>query len=306
MRYFSLLMLVFVLFSCKNKESGSEKTATTTEKPAAVAISTAKAPPVYIDSSASEKQILAHLTQRKKDIQELLQTATPEEADKFYENYKKEDDSAVFVLMQRDNKFLEQYMGFYVTDDKTSETKFVVPKDKKPLITNIENHGLIIEEDGEGGAYFTRKPDYFYQIFNGKVSPDYQKYLEITKEEDKDRYGADAGIIVPWKNIGDRILARENFLKDFPNSKLSKEIKGQLKIYRWDYFAGEENTPVFYNPYDEGNETKIDADIYKEYQRFIKANPTSETTKILKELLKEPTEAIWTDNLNRLIGKRYE
>lgn len=298
------VVLTLALLSCEKKKITTQSSAGpaggTTEKPAA----TFQQPPVYLDSATTEKQILEHLGKRKTEMEALLKTATPAAANELYEDYKKEDDSALYLLELRKGKLLEEYVNFMQYDEKTGENPVVIPKDRQAEVKNIENHDVQFWYVGEGYTTVRRPPDYYYNLFGSKVTADYQRFLEIFGEEDKVLYGADAGIIVPWKEIGKRILVREKFLKDFPESALVKKMKGQLKSYRWDYFAGEDNTPVF--PGYEETENVMDEEIAKEYQRFMKANPHSETSKMLKELLKNPKQDIWKDNLTRMLGERYE
>lgn len=304
MNKFLMFVLCCILSSCNDKkvsEQKSENTPIVHEEKAKVDY---QLPPVYIDSASTEKQVLEHLAKRKTEVEALLKDAAPEKANELYLNYIKENDSAVYILSNRKSKLLDIYVDFMQYDEKTGTNPLVIPKEHQQEIKNIESKGVEFWYVGEGYTTLRMNPDFYYKMFNGKLTPDYQRWLEFTTKEDKELYAADAGIIVPWKEIGDRILVREKFMKDFPKSKLVKDMKGQLKSYRWDYFDGEDNTPVFAG-YDETKDV-MDEEIAKEYQRFMKANPTSETTKILKELLKDPKQPIWRDNLNRILGERYE
>lgn len=304
MRYVFVLISLLVLFSCNDKKTSTEKSSVVAESSPETPKAAYQQPPVYLDSAATEMQILEHLGKRKTEMDALLKDATSEKANELYLNYIKENDSAVYILSNRKTKLLDKYVDFMQYDEKTGTNPLVIPKEHQQEIKNIESKGVEFWYVGEGYTELRMNPDFYYKMFNGKLTPDYQRWLDFTTKEEKDLYAADAGIIVPWKEIGDRILTREKFLKDFPKSKLLKDIKGQLKIYRWDYFAGQDNTPVF--PGYEETENVMDEDVAKEYQRFMKANPNSETTNILKELLKEPKQAIWRDNLNRILGERYE
>lgn len=304
MRYVFAIISFIVLFSCNNKKISTEKSSVVAQSSPETPKATYQQAPVYLDSAATEKQILEHLGKRKTEIEALLKDAGPEKANELYLNYIKENDSAVYILSNRKSKLLDIYVDFMQYNEKTGTNPLVIPKEHQQEIKNIESRGVEFWYVGEGYTELRMNPDFYYKMFSGKLTPDFQRWLDFTTKEEKDLYAADAGIIVPWKNIGDRILAREKFLKDFPKSTLAKNIEGQLKSYRWDYFAGQDNTPVF--PGYEETENVMDEEIAKEYQRFMKANPASETTKILKELLKDTTKSSWFNNLNRILGERYE
>lgn len=301
MKYILPLALVILMMACQEKKSSASANPETATRRAVAHL---QPPPVYLDSTATEKQILDHLAKRRQDVEGFLRTATPEQADKTYEDYQKENDSAMVILMNRNTQLLEKYVNFFSYDEQTDSNRLTIPKEYQQEIKNMGNHGVEFWYVGEGYTELRMNPDFYYKLFTGRLTPDFQRYLDFRTKEDKVLYSADAGILVPWEDIGGRILVRENFLKDFPNSKLAPEIKNQLKYYRLDYLLGQDNTPVFsgVNEYAD----KIDEEIYREFLRFMKANPTSETTEMLTELLKNPTPDRWPARAEELLGRRYE
>lgn len=305
---FYLLIVSLLVLSCNNKKENNDSLNHQSERltnTETASVSKISPPPVYIDSASSTQKVLEHLSKRKVDIEELLKTATPEQANELYLNFYKENDSAIDILSRRKSKLLDQYVNFMTYDEKTGNNPLVIPKEHQQEIKDIEQRGVEFWYVGEGYTELRMHPDFYYKMFNGKLTPDFQRWLDFSTKENKELYAADAGILVEWKEIGNRIQVREQFLKDFPNSRLAKEqIKTELNNYRWDYFRGQDNTPVFYgNP--EYNPDDMDKNAIAEFQRFIKANPNSETTKMLQTLLKNPKNEVWREQVEKFLGERY-
>lgn len=103
-------------------------------------------------------------------------------------------------------------------------------------------------------------------------------YLEMITAEDQVLFQSDAAISISWRDVAKRVESREKFLIDFPNSKLTKEIKQELKEYQFAYLLGYDNTQT----HEQG---KLNPENVEEFKRFIRENPNSETSTIIKELL---------------------
>ena len=283
--YIVLIILLFII-SCKN-----EKNQTVTEqKPQEEVTENSKIqPPVFLDSLKTENEILKHLQNRKIEISSHLKNSSPENAGEIYENLKKENDSALLLLALKQMVLLEKYYQF---NDYNNETQILTqkfPDDVKKIIDRYEKTGIEFWEIGEGMTELRMFPDYYLKLFTGRLTADYQQYLEIISEEDKFLFAADAGIIIPWRDVALRVEVREKFLKSFPNSKLAKKIKDELKDYRYAYLAGYDNTQT--------NEKGIFfPENVKEFRRFVKENPNSETSKIIVEMLaqKRNSEELWS------------
>ena len=283
--YIVLIILLFII-SCKNEKN---QTVTEQKPQEEVTENSMIQPPVFLDSLKTENEILKHLQNRKIEISSHLKNSSPENAGEIYENLKKENDSAVLLLALKQMVLLEKYYQF---NDYNNETQILTqkfPDDVKKIIDRYEKTGIEFWEIGEGMTELRMFPDYYLKLFTGRLTADYQQYLEIISEEDKFLFAADAGIIIPWRDVALRVEVREKFLKSFPNSKLAKKIKDELKDYLYAYLAGYDNTQT--------NEKGIFfPENVKEFRRFVKENPNSETSKIIVEMLtqKRNSEELWS------------
>lgn len=89
----------------------------------------------------------------------------------------------------------------------------------------------------------------------------------MQSEENKETYSVDAGLVISFKDLGDRVVSWENFMNKYPNSKLMKSVKEDYKMYHLDYLIGEDNTPT----YERATEEKyIYPENIQEFNRFLK------------------------------------
>ena len=243
-----------------------------------VAQNTPEDPPIYLHSSATENEIINHIKKRQQEISSLLNLAAPEKADELYKNLIKENDSALTLVQIRKEVLLEKYYGYSDYDPQTQVYTMKFPKEVEKLVKDYRAAGIEFWEIGEGYTELRMLPTYYFKLFDGKLSPDYQIYLEMITAEDQVLFQSDAAIRISWRDVAKRVESREKFLIDFPNSKLTKEIKQELKEYQFAYLLGYDNTQT----HEQG---KLNPENIEEFKRFIRDNPNSETSTIIRELL---------------------
>lgn len=272
--YFFLVSILIVI-SCRKETEQSLPERKPVEK---TVIPTTYQPPVYLDSIKTESEIIKHIQNRTIEISDLLKNSPAVNADEIYENLKKENDSALVLLSKKQTSLLERYYEFNVYDPETQISTQKFPDDVKKTIEYYEKTGIEFWEVGEGITELRMFPDYYMKLFKGKLTKDYDRYLEIITEENQVLFAADAGIIIPWRDVAKRIEVREKFLTVFPDSNLKKKIENELKEYRYAYLVGYDNTQT-------NEQGEFFPENLKEFRRFIKENPGSETSKIIVEML---------------------
>lgn len=272
--YFFLVSILFFI-SCRKETEQSLPKRKPVDK---TVIQNISLPPVYLDSLKTESEILLHIQNRTTEISELLKNSSAENADEIYENLKKENDSALVLLSKKQTSLLDRYYEFNVYDNETQTSTQKFPNEVKKTIEYYEKTGIEFWEVGEGMTELRMFPDYYMKLFKGKLTKDYDRYLEIIIEEDQVLFAADAGIIIPWRDVAKRIEVREEFLSVFPVSNLKKRVENELKEYRYAYLVGYDNTQT-------NEQGEFFPENLKEFKRFIKENPESETSKIIVEML---------------------
>ncbi|SEV98232.1 hypothetical protein [Kaistella antarctica] len=270
-----LLLFSLIIYSCKKEE---QKIKTVDQTIEVATQNLPKDPPIYLPSSAPENEIITHIKKRQQVLSLLLKSVAPEKADELYKNLIKENDSALTLLQIRKETLLEKYYGYSDYDPQTQVYTMKFPKEVEKLVKDYRAAGIEFWEIGEGYTELRMLPTYYFKLFAGKFSPDYQTYLEMITAEDQVLFQSDAAIRISWRDVAKRVESREKFLIDFPNSKLIKEIKQQLKEYQYAYLLGYDNTQT----HEQG---KLNPENLEEFKRIIRENPNSETSTIIKELL---------------------
>jgi len=270
-----LLLLFTLVYSCKKEE---QKIKTLDQNTNITIQNLPKNPPIYLDSLATENEIIVHIQKRPQEISSILKSTSPEEANILYENLKKENNSALALLQIKKQQLLERYYEYSDYDPLTQVYSMKFPKEVETLVKDYHDAGIEFWEIGEGYTDLRMLPSYYFNLFNGKLSPDYQMYLDFITAEDEVLFQSDAAISIPWRDVAKRVEVREKFLKDFPRSKLIAEIKQELKEYQYAYLLGYDNTQT-------NEQGKFNPENVEEFNRFIRENLKSETSVIIKEML---------------------
>ena len=144
------------------------------------------------------------------------------------------------------------------------------------------------------------RPDFYYNIFKDYVSDAYREYLKITADKNEGKFVDDAGITITFKELADRIIVWENFMKKYPDADkdLKKNVKEKVLQYRNAYILGMDNTPTI----SSGKNPSILEKNNREFDRFIKAYPKSPTAEIIKYFQKNYK----TKGIKGIIYKKLE
>ena len=228
----------------------------------------------------------------KIEIIEKLKTLNKEEANRLYEKYVEDNENILYKIAQESEKFLESIYYGSVEEQFTE-------KDWNDTNKVLNKYDLELWDIGEGMVTIRELPHLYYDVFKDYVTDDYKEYLKIWAKDDKELYQADAGLVISFEELGERIITWENFLNKFPNSTLKQRVVDLLNSYREDYILGMDNTPTRDGDYD-----NIPITIYeeakKEYDRFMKKYPNSPTVELIKYFL----ENYENENIYELVHEK--
>lgn len=261
-KLFALIIIGILISACKKSESipvsNSEPIKNDTVK------ADHSAPVATSDSEA----LLELFTKRKEEVLLKLKSISAEQANALYEKYHEENGYLVHQIEEKEDGIIQNFYS-----EKENDKKEI-----KLLGEKLLKHQLQYDEIGEGYVEITTKPDFYYAIFKNYVTSDYKDYLFLQSEENKVPYSVDAGLIISFKDLGDRVVSWENFMNKYPNSKLMKSVKDEYKMYQMDYLIGEDNTPTYERPADE---KYIYPENIEEFNRFLKKYPKSPTVPLI-------------------------
>ena len=265
-KVFTLITIGILLSACKK-----------TENTAISSTSKVKSDSIVVNQAASiatsnSEALLDLFTKRKEEVVLKLKSISSEEANALYEKYFEDSSSLLQEIAGKESGVLDK---FYNEDE--ADKKAV-----KLLGERLAKHELEFSEIGEGYVEIDPFHDFYYKLFKNYVTNDYKDYLHLKSEENKSLYSADAGLVISFKDLGDRIISWENFMAKYPNSKLIASVKEEYKNYQMDYLIGQDNTPTAERATDN---IYIYPENIQEFDRFVKKYPKSPTLPLVNLFL---------------------
>lgn len=235
-----------------------------------------------------DQKILNEIESKKNNIIAKLKSSNQKEADRLFNQYYNETSEYFY---ENGNGILNENM----------RSKSFNKAELNEINSKILNkYGLILEYAGEGTYAVGTRPDFYYNIFKDYVSDAYKEYLKITADKNEGNFADDAGITITFKELADRIIVWENFMKKYPDADkdLKKNVKEKVLQYRNAYILGMDNTPTM----SSGKNPSILEKNNREFDRFIKAYPKSPTAEIIKYFQKNYK----TKGIKGIIYKKLE
>ena len=223
------------------------------------------------------KESLESFSKNKDEILEKLKTLDKEEANEFYKKSREIND----IILEKINREHDNLSAKNFTDEKWDiANKFLNKYDLE--LFYIENNEVIIGECS----------DFYYKTFKDYVTEDYKEFLKIISDENmRIDHSINSPMSISLEEVANRIIARENFLEKYPDSKLSEYIHDLCNEYRRDYLY---LYPDVVPDYKEN---------LKEYKRFQEKYPNSPTTELIGYYLMELNTDNFEDNDNETLTR---
>ena len=223
------------------------------------------------------KESLESFSKNKDEILKKLKTLDKEEANEFYKKSRETND----IILEKINREHDNLSAKNFTDEKWNiANKFLNKYDLE--LFYLENDEVIIGESS----------DFYYKIFKDYVTEDYKEFLKIISDENmRADHSRNSSMSISLEEVANRIIARENFLEKYPNSKLTEYIHELCNEYRRDYLY---LYPDVVPDYKEN---------LKEYKRFQEKYPNSPTTELIGYYLVELNTDNFEDNDNESLTR---
>ncbi|ANS77004.1 hypothetical protein AWM70_00125 [Paenibacillus yonginensis] len=103
-----------------------------------------------------------------------------------------------------------------------------------------------------------------YKLFRPYVHRDIQAYIDIMAEESRQAPASDGALTIGYQQITARAVAQELFIRNYPSSNRTPQIRSLFNLYKLYTFYGLPNTPLF--NYDD---KKIQPNASKGYQAVL-------------------------------------
>ena len=234
--------------------------------------------------SKESNKLLIEFKKNKEEVITKLKNSNKEKANEIYEEYLVDNDKILEKINEIDGEMLSSVFykdGILEKDKLDKQNKF------------LDSYGLEIIEI-EDGFIVTAKKKFYYNIFKSFVTDDYRDFLK----QDLIEYIYYAPYLDTKPEIlANEIIAWENFLEKYPDSKLIEKAKNITYAYRVDYIVGLTSSDT--------RESLMNGkanDAVREFNRFIKKYPNSPTSDIIKYYLENYKD----ENINTLISKKLD
>jgi hypothetical protein len=154
--------------------------------------------------------------------------------------------------------------------DKDSNTN-----ERRSFKQNIEACGIDIFSS-EGTYYLDVIPDYFYTHFKNRVSEGVAAFLSIRKVEMEEGFSEDAGMLISFEKLYERVKHWESFIKKYPNTVYHDEANSYYVSYLETLLTGMDNSRIF-----DFDKNVLLPEIKTLYQNILNDSPESPTTQIV-------------------------
>ena len=128
----------------------------------------------------------------------------------------------------------------------------------------------------EGNFEADADPEFFYNVFSKKASPALLDFLVIEKKEMAEGFEMDAGLMIEYPQVYERIEAWGKFMNDHPGHVQTEQALMNYQIYLRTLLFGMDNSPVF-------EDGVLAADIKKLYETIQQQGQDAQSRKIITD-----------------------
>jgi hypothetical protein len=214
------------------------------------------------------------------------------------------NDKARDELMHEFRNYYYEALSSYNSNNNVNNWQYpLADSEKRTIDLSLSKAGWSLKES-EGMYYIGESGGWFENTFELILTDTYRKYLIIRTKEIQEGFSEDAGLLISWEQLRERISLWEQFLKNHPNFIESSEIKDYLNLYVRTFLTGMDNSRI----HDFNNRT-LRPDVKTAYEKYIRDNKDSEYYILVKdyyEMLKNNNFTV-PDNINEFVRKKgYE
>ncbi|WP_295128920.1 hypothetical protein [uncultured Chitinophaga sp.] len=270
------------------------KTATSNKDTAIVITGDSVVSTLPADSIPSEIYVAA-VRSKMDSLHKILPSLTPQQAVLAYTTFKTFMDSVVLHLSVNEAWWTDHYLNTYSEEANDYRPGGDTLKRVKLLATA----GIEPQYIGEGYTELTTEPYLYHKLFGPYLPADYKSYVEINAHEDTTLFSADAGIIIPWPEVGMRVHQWEVFVNTYPSSPLFRDAKAKYDNYLVEFLLGEDNTRTI-------EDGEMVPEIKAAFEAYAAQYPDTRSGAIVADFLKKSASEKDHDKLVEWVIKRTD
>jgi len=130
----------------------------------------------------------------------------------------------------------------------------------------------------EGDYYVDARYDYFSELFKDRVSPALNDFLQIRRKELKEGFSEDAGLLISFNQLYDRVVTWENFNTKYPDFFDKTDSQFYYKSYLSTLITGLDNS----QPFDDKTGELI-PELKRLYQKIISRDDSLNSTRVIRD-----------------------
>jgi hypothetical protein len=175
--------------------------------------------------------------------------------------------------------------------------------EKRAIDLSLSKAGWLLRES-EGMYYIGEAGGWYEEKFDAILTARYRDYLIIKTKEIQEGFAEDAGLLISWEQLRERISVWEQYLKNHPNFIESPEIENYLNLYIRTFLTGMDNSRIY-----DFNNRQLRTDVKTAYEKYISDNKGSQYYNLVKdyyEMLKNNGFTV-PESINEFVkNKGYE
>lgn len=208
----------------------------------------------------------------RKQMDEMMASATEEQSDAILADYVGYLDAYRRMGMTDVWNKLQGLEPYFDDVTEVISPDSITDSDLKALCSRMTDAGYkLIRIEG------TVEPVVDYTLmgsYSDSISTEMEEYLRFKAMDSDKPWAKDAGIVIPVRELGERIAAAEGFLKKYPESGFKGNVLRDLGNYLNGYLGGLDNTPV--------TDGKAYSKEYLEaYEDYLDKHPDTKTAVVL-------------------------
>lgn len=150
-------------------------------------------------------------------------------------------------------------------------------EEKEKLKKSLSGQGMTLLMS-EGTFYVSENTNFLSDSFASQLSPGLREFLTIRSKELKKGFTEDAGLLITWNELADRIASWDRYLEKYGNSPAAAQAAYYQQMYLAVFLTGIDNSRIF-----SFEKKTLEPEVQKAYQYYLKTYKDTRSAGIISE-----------------------